>query len=62
MRITAVDALDVRFPTSRGLHGPDATHPNPDYPATYVVVRTDRGDGPEGMVRAADLHRAGRRR
>jgi hypothetical protein len=23
-------------------------HPDPDYSATYVVVRTDRSDGPEG--------------
>jgi L-fuconate dehydratase len=46
--ITAIDALDVRFPTSRGRHGSDAMHPDPDYSAAYVILRTDRDDGIEG--------------
>lgn len=47
-RITSVDVLDVRFPTSRGLHGSDAMNPDPDYSAAYVVLHTDRADGLEG--------------
>jgi L-fuconate dehydratase len=43
VRITRVDALDVRFPTSRALDGSDAMNPDPDYSAAYVVVRTDAG-------------------
>jgi L-fuconate dehydratase len=46
--ITAVDVLDVRFPTSRSLDGSDAMNPDPDYSAAYVVVRTDAEDGLEG--------------
>jgi L-fuconate dehydratase len=46
--ITAVDVLDIRFPTSRSLDGSDAMNPDPDYSAAYVVVRTDAGDGLEG--------------
>src|SRR5215207_471321 len=46
--ITALDVLDVRFPTSRSLDGSDAMNPDPDYSAAYVVVRTDAGDGLEG--------------
>ena len=40
-RITALDVIDVRFPTSRGLDGSDAMNPEPDYSAAYLVVRTD---------------------
>ncbi len=47
-RIVALDVLDVRFPTSRSLDGSDAMHPDPDYSAAYVVVRTDAADGLEG--------------
>jgi L-fuconate dehydratase len=43
-RIVALDVLDVRFPTSRSLDGSDAMHPDPDYSAAYVVVRTDAPD------------------
>ena len=43
-RITALDVLDVRFPTSRQLDGSDAMNPDPDYSATYVILRTDRPD------------------
>jgi L-fuconate dehydratase len=46
--ITAVDILDIRFPTSRSLDGSDAMNPDPDYSAAYVIVRTDAGDGLEG--------------
>jgi L-fuconate dehydratase len=43
VRITRVDTLDVRFPTSRSLEGSDAMNPNPDYSAAYAIVRTDAG-------------------
>ena len=47
-KITALEALDVRFPTSRTLAGSDAMNTAPDYSATYVTVRTDRSDGLAG--------------
>jgi L-fuconate dehydratase len=47
-KITDVRALDVRFPTSRELHGSDAMHRDPDYSAAYVVLVTDRSDGLQG--------------
>src|SRR4029453_14297953 len=46
--ITALDVVDIRFPTSRSLDGSDAMNPDPDYSAAYVVIRTDAGDGLEG--------------
>jgi L-fuconate dehydratase len=48
MTITDVDVLDIRFPTSHGLHGSDAMHLAPDYSAAYVTLRTDDGQGLEG--------------
>jgi len=47
-KIIALDALDVRFPTSRQLDGSDAMNPDPDYSAAYVVLRTDAEDGLAG--------------
>ena len=41
MKITSLQALDVRFPTSRTLDGSDAMNSHPDYSAAYVVLRTD---------------------
>ncbi len=46
--ITALDVLDIRFPTSRNLDGSDAMNPDPDYSAAYVILRDDAGDGLEG--------------
>ena len=40
-RVTAVDVLDVRFPTSRTFDGSDAMHGDGDYSAAYVVLKTD---------------------
>ncbi|CAN3977611.1 enolase C-terminal domain-like protein [Kitasatospora purpeofusca] len=51
-RITALDVLDVRFPTSEHLDGSDAMNPEPDYSAAYVVLRTDAADGLEGHALA----------
>ncbi|MET9402965.1 enolase C-terminal domain-like protein [Kitasatospora sp. NPDC002965] len=51
-RITALDVLDVRFPTSEHLDGSDAMNPEPDYSAAYVVLRTDAADELEGHALA----------
>jgi L-fuconate dehydratase len=40
--ITDAVALDIRFPTSRDLDGSDAMHPDPDYAAAYVILKTDQ--------------------
>jgi L-fuconate dehydratase len=48
--IVAVDAVDVRFPTSRELDGSDAMNPEPDYSATYVTVRTSGGEQGFGLA------------
>jgi L-fuconate dehydratase len=68
MRITAVDVVDVRFPTSRQMHGSDAMHADPDYSAAYVTLRTDGehegfglaftiGRGTEVVVKAVEALR-----
>ncbi|MFE7871491.1 enolase C-terminal domain-like protein [Micromonospora humida] len=49
-RITAVDTIDVRFPTSVHRDGSDAMNPFPDYSAAYVVLRTSAGDEGHGLV------------
>lgn len=46
--IVALEAFDVRFPTSRQLDGSDAMNPDPDYSAAYIVLRTDSADGLAG--------------
>ncbi len=43
-RVSALDVIDVRFPTSRWLDGSDAMNPEPDYSAAYLVLRTDDPD------------------
>jgi L-fuconate dehydratase len=47
-RVTSLDALDIRFPTSAALDGSDAMNPDPDYSAAYIILRTDHDDGLEG--------------
>ncbi len=44
--ITGVDALDIRFPTSRRHIGSDAMNVDPDYSAAYCILRT--GSDTEG--------------
>jgi L-fuconate dehydratase len=46
MKITSLETLDLRFPTSRTQDGTDAMHTDPDYSAAYVILKTD--GGPEG--------------
>ncbi|MFC0529332.1 enolase C-terminal domain-like protein [Phytohabitans kaempferiae] len=48
--IAAVDAIDVRFPTSRELDGSDAMNPEPDYSAAYVTLRTSGGEEGFGLA------------
>ncbi len=43
MRITALDIIDLRFPTSLTSAGTDAIHKDPDYSAAYVILQTDAG-------------------
>lgn len=45
---TALDAFDIRFPTSKDLDGSDAMNLDPDYSAAYVVLRTDHPAGLAG--------------
>ncbi|HEY1794344.1 MAG TPA: L-fuconate dehydratase [Opitutaceae bacterium] len=47
-RITSLEVLDIRFPTSLEKDGSDAMNPDPDYSAAYVILRTDGRDGHEG--------------
>ncbi|GIJ49663.1 mandelate racemase [Virgisporangium aliadipatigenens] len=49
-RISAVETVDVRFPTSRQRDGSDAMNPFPDYSAAYVVLRTTDGAEGHGLV------------
>jgi L-fuconate dehydratase len=44
--ITGVEALDIRFPTSRQQIGSDAMNAAPDYSAAYCILHT--GSGVEG--------------
>ncbi|QIG39418.1 L-fuconate dehydratase [Microbacterium sp. 4R-513] len=39
--ITAVEVIDVRFPTSLSADGSDAMNKDGDYSAAYVILRTD---------------------
>ncbi len=59
-RITAIDVVDVRFPTSRTLDGSDAMNPDPDYSAAYLVLRVDDADVEGYWLLVHD--RAGQRR
>ncbi len=49
MKITALRARDIRFPTSRELDGSDALNVG-DYSATYVVLETDAGLEGRGLT------------
>lgn len=49
-RISAVETIDVRFPTSRHRDGSDAMNPFPDYSAAYVILRSTGGAEGHGLV------------
>jgi L-fuconate dehydratase len=46
--ITSLETHDIRFPTSRLLDGSDAMNPDPDYSASYVILRTNDASGLSG--------------
>ena len=46
--IIDLETHDIRFPTSRQHDGSDAMNPDPDYSASYAVLRTDDPDGLSG--------------
>jgi L-fuconate dehydratase len=50
MIITDLEIIDLRFPTSRTQAGTDAMHPDPDYSAAYVILRTDGGAEGHGFT------------
>ena len=50
MKITSLETLDLRFPTSRTQDGTDAMHTDPDYSAAYVVLKTDQGHEGHGFA------------
>jgi L-fuconate dehydratase len=41
MKITELEIIDLRFPTSLTADGTDAVHKDPDYSAAYVILHTD---------------------
>jgi L-fuconate dehydratase len=50
MIIRSLETLDLRFPTSRTNAGTDAMHPDPDYSAAYVILKTDEGPQGHGLA------------
>ena len=46
--ITSLETHDIRFPTSRLLDGSDAMNTDPDYSASYVILRTNDASGLSG--------------
>ncbi len=50
MKITDLETLDLRFPTSRDKVGTDAVHVDPDYSAAYVILKTDSGLEGHGLT------------
>jgi L-fuconate dehydratase len=50
MIIKSLTIEDLRFPTSRTSAGTDAMHPDPDYSAAYVILRTDAGLEGHGLT------------
>lgn len=49
-RITDVQVMDVRFPTSLESDGSDAMHTDPDYSCAYVILNTDIGLQGHGLT------------
>ncbi len=50
MKITSLEVVDVRFPTSDDLSGSDAMNADPDYSAAYIVLKTDGGVEGHGLT------------
>lgn len=49
-KITKLNSIDVRFPTSEQLDGSDATNKDPDYSAAYISLETEQGDVGNGLI------------
>ena len=47
-KITEIQTLDIRFPTSKNLDGSDAMNPDPDYSAAYVIIHSEDPNKLEG--------------
>jgi L-fuconate dehydratase len=43
LKITGVEVIDLRFPTSRDAIGSDAVNKSPDYSAAYCILETNQG-------------------
>src|SRR4051794_24231974 len=41
MKLTSLDVIDLRLPTSQTHAGTDAVHTDPNYSAAYVILHTD---------------------
>jgi L-fuconate dehydratase len=50
VKIIDLEVLDLRFPTARAAIGTDAMHPDPDYSAAYVILKTDEGLEGHGLT------------
>lgn len=50
IKITTVEAFDIRFPTSKEAIGSDATNTDPDYSAAYVILKTDSHHEGHGLT------------
>lgn len=49
-KLTGIEVLDLRFPTSKDLDGSDAMNQDPDYSAAYVTLTVDTGEQGYGFV------------
>lgn len=49
-KLTGIEVLDLRFPTSLELDGSDAMNQDPDYSAAYVTLTADTGEQGFGFV------------
>jgi L-fuconate dehydratase len=49
-KLTGIEVLDLRFPTSKDLDGSDAMNQDPDYSAAYVTLTADSGEEGYGFV------------
>lgn len=50
LKITGLEVIDLRFPTSRAAIGSDAVNTSPDYSAAYCILRTDQGSEGYGLT------------
>lgn len=48
IKITEIITKDIRFPTSKTLDGSDAMNSDPDYSASYLIIKTNHPNNIEG--------------